>query len=312
MRVLVTGGGGFIGRHLVKKLLGVGGFEVTVLDNGSNCPEDWAVRGAHPVRADVRDYVAVRNAVKNHGLVIHLAAKTSVSESEKDGGETDEVNVGGSLNVAKACVENGVSGLIAMSSAAVYGEGSRDVPAGEGAPTRPISAYGRSKLGMEGAVREFSDRHGLDSIIFRPFNVYGRGQSGACAGVIKRFSESARDKKPARILGDGTQTRDFVHVDDVVGAVAAAIPRLAGENASVYNIGSGRSITVNGLAGMVFSIFKSELRVSFHDAPRHDIRFSRADIAKLEKKLRYSPRRGLREGIAGTFAEADRAVPGSS
>ena len=167
--------------------------------------------------------------MKNHELVIHLAAKTSVSDSNEYPENVMDVNVNGSLNVLESCKNCNISKFIVISPAAVYGEGTETKPHSEDTPTNPISVYGKSKLKMENEVKEFSRTSNLDSIILRLFNVYGEGQSDIYAGVIKKFVNSAQNSKPVVIYGEGNQTRDFIHIDDVVEYIARAIKNIDGK-----------------------------------------------------------------------------------
>ncbi len=230
MKIFITGGGGFIGRHLAKFLL-EGKFEITIFDDLSNCTKEMieSIGNVNFVKGDIRDYELLKKSMKNHELVIHLAAKTSVSDSNEYQENIMDVNVNGSQNVLKSCKNCNISKFIAISSAAVYGEGIETISHTESTPTNPISVYGKSKLEMENKVQEFSRTSNLDSIIFRLFNVYGEGQSDVYAGVIKKFVNNARQNKPVIIYGKGDQTRDFIHVNDVVEYIARAIKNINGK-----------------------------------------------------------------------------------
>ena len=199
MKILITGGGGFIGKHLIKKLL-ENRNKITVFDNESNCSKKDVqfIKNVNFQKGDIRNYEVVKNITKNHDLIIHLAAKVSISDSAEHNNEMHEINVTGSLNIVKSCVENNISKIIVMSSAAVYGEGKKNILNDENTLVNPISAYGKSKLEMEKIIKEFSKNYNLNSIIFRLFNVYGEGQSDAYAGVIKKFISSAKNNMPIK------------------------------------------------------------------------------------------------------------------
>jgi len=310
MRVFITGGMGFIGRHLAGHLL-AGGHHVTVYDNMSNrprdAPEDPA--GARFVEGDILDLELLSDAMKGHDVSVHLAAKISVSASEEDEAEISNVNVNGSLNVAEGCVKNSVPRLIVMSSATVYGQADRDTACTEESPKNPISAYGRSKSRMEDAVTELSERSGLSLTIMRLFNAYGPGQSDAYAGVIQRFADCARRNLPVRIFGDGEQTRDFVHVDDIARIMEAAIAKNPDAKTSVYNIGTGKPVTINELARLVFATLGKSPKITHGGQAEGDIRFSCADVSRLKNQMGYVPETELTDGIRGILSRMPQTGP---
>ena len=229
----------------------------------------------------------IQNAVKDQDIVIHLAAKISVSESIKNPAETFQVNVDGTRNVLVACEKNHVKKLIAASSAAVYGEGSLDVKSTEKSETNPISPYGKSKVKMEQEIREFESKHDIDCIILRFFNIYGIGQSPEYAGVITKFMERITQEKPLEIFGDGLQTRDFVTIDDVISSIHNAISH---GKSGTYNIASGETVTIKELAELMVSISGKKLEIQHTTALKGDIRNSQADISLAKKVLEYSPK----------------------
>ena len=192
MKVLVTGGAGFIGKYLVRSLLEKD-YSVTIFDNISNSTKDSLSSlvdiGAKVIEGDIIKSVEILNAVKDQDIVIHLAAKISVSESISNPSETFQVNVDGTRNVLAACEKNYVKKLIVSSSAAVYGESSSNVKLNERSKTNPISPYGESKVKMEQEIREFDSKHSINCIILRFFNIYGICQSSEYAGVITKFIE---------------------------------------------------------------------------------------------------------------------------
>lgn len=302
MKIFITGGGGFVGRHLTKYLL-KNKFEITVFDDLSNCTQESieSIGKVNFVRGDIRDYEFLEKSMKNQELVIHLAAKTSVSESKENQESVMNVNVNGSLNVIKSCNNCNISKIIVISSAAVYGEGMKGKPHDENSSTNPISVYGKSKLEMENIIREFSKTTNLNSIILRLFNVYGKGQSDVYAGVIKKFVNSAQNSKPVVIYGKGDQTRDFIHVNDVVEYIARAIKNINGKKAEIFNIGTGKVISIKQLAKDIFSIFKKNLVINYSEQIEGNIKFSSTKIDKSEKMLDYYPKIGLEEGISKTF-----------
>jgi len=296
----VTGGAGFIGRHLVKSLLEKN-YEVTIFDNFSNSSEDMIFDllddGAKLVKGDITVQDEVSNAISGHDVVIHLAAKNSVKESIKFPKKTFSANVDGTKNVLNACVEHDIKNIIAASSAAVYGEPKNSkILISEGDTTNPTSPYGESKLKMEQLIQSFSKKHNLNSIILRIFNVYGKGQSPEYAGVITKFLEKITKNEPLEIFGDGVQTREFVSIDDVVDAINLTISNIQGK-LDVYNIASGKSISINDLANLMILISGKDLKIIHHPQGKGEVRFSQADISLSKKELGFSPKIGLEQGI---------------
>ncbi len=290
MKVLVTGGAGFIGKYLVRSLLEKDD-SVTIFDNVSNSTKDSISSlvdiGAKVIEGDITKPLNILNITKDQDVIIHLAAKISVSESIKNPAETFQVNVNGTKNVLAACEKNHVKKLIVSSSAAVYGEGAPDVKLTEESKTNPISPYGESKLKMEQEIKEFESKHDIDCIILRFFNIYGIGQSSEYAGVITKFMERITQEKPLEIFGDGLQTRDFVAIDDVVSSIHNAISY---GKSGTYNISSGRIITIKKLAELMVSISGKKLEIQHTAALKGDIRNSQADISLAKNDLGYSPK----------------------
>ena len=290
MRVLVTGGAGFIGRHLVGSLLEKD-YIVTIFDNFSNSTKEsissLVEMGAKIIEGDITKPLEIINAVKDQEVLIHLAAKISVSESISNPLETFRVNVNGTRNVLAACKENHVKKLIAASSAAVYGEGSPDAKLTEESETKPISPYGESKVMMEQEIREFESKHGISCVILRFFNIFGVGQSKEYAGVISKFVEKISQEKPLEIFGNGMQTRDFVSIEDVVKSIHNSI---LNDKSGTYNIASGKAVTINELADQMIFLSEKKLEKLYIAVKKGDIRYSHADISKAKKEIWYSPK----------------------
>ena len=297
MKVLVTGGAGFIGKYLVKSLLEKK-YSVTIFDNFSNSTKNsirFLVKmGADVIEGDITKLQDLLNAIKDHEIVIHLAAKISVSESINNPTETFRINVNGTNNVLIACEKNGVKKLITASSAAVYGESSPDVKLMEESPMKPISPYGESKVKMEQKIREFALKDNIDCTILRFFNIYGIGQSSEYAGVITKFIEKIRENKPIKIFGNGLQTRDFVAIHDVINAIHNA---LSYNKSGIFNIASGRITTIKDLAEQMILLSGKKLETQFLPEKHGDIKYSQADITRAKIYLTYSPKFELREGI---------------
>lgn len=248
MKALVSGGAGFIGSHLVDALIARGD-TVTVIDNlstgrGENIADAMA-RGAHLIPADVTDLAAVERVCRNlrPDRVFHLAAQVDVRVSVTDPGMDVRVNVEGTVNLLEAARKASVGGFVLASSCAVYGEPETGrVPLDEAAPLRPGSPYGQAKLTAEGYVALYRDLHGLAAASLRFGNVYGPRQGAVGeAGVVAIFCRELIQGGRPVVFGDGMQTRDFVYVSDVVGALMATSDRCAvGE----FNVGTGRETSV--------------------------------------------------------------------
>ena len=307
--VLVTGGAGFIGSHLVERLLKEG-FEVVVLDNLSTgslenlelCLENENFRF---VKGSIIDEQMVRDALKDVEAVFHLAAITSVPYSVEYPDVTREVNVDGTRKLLEECLSAGVERFIYVSSCAVYGE-PEYLPIDEEHPARPVSPYAESKLEAERLCREFQKAYGLKTTIVRPFNVYGpRMKGGRYGGVIARFIERLRLNKPPIIYGDGTQTRDFVHVWDIVNALMLTLnnQKAMGE---IFNVASGAATSIGQLAKLVMELSGVDgLKPLYQPARSGDIKHSYADISKAKARLGYEPKISLREGVATLFRQAE-------
>lgn len=295
MNVIILGGAGFIGKHLAKSLLNRG-FFVTIFDNFSNSTKNSTTSlvnsGARIIEGDITNLQSIINATKKQDYVIHLAAKISVEDSIKNPSETFHINVEGTKNVLKACKENHITKLIVASSAAVYGESMKDTKLSEESKTSPISPYGQSKAIMEQEIKKFAAKHEIKCVILRFFNVYGVGQSNEYAGVITKFIKNIADDKPLEIFGTGMQTRDFVAVQDVVEAIHNAM--INGQS-KIYNIASGKAITVKELAETMISLSNKKLDIKYLQAKEGDIMYSEADISLAKKELGYKPKHDLNE-----------------
>lgn len=301
-RVLVTGGAGFIGSNIVDRLL-TEGLEVVVLDDLrsgllENINQHFSKGDFRFVRGDVRDSGLVRDLVRDVDAVVHLAALISVPESIQDPVLTNDVNVIGTLNLLKACLNSNVRRFVYSSSCAIYGN-ARALPVKENCLPRPTSPYGVSKLAAENYVSVFHKTFGLETVCLRYFNVFGPRQiCNQYGGVIILFINCLAENRPLTIFGDGNQTRDFVHVQDVVEANVLALKssRLAGE---VFNIGTGKPTKINQLADMLLEITGKPLHKIVHLKPRKgDIKYSFADISKAKGKLKYKPRILLKDGLS--------------
>lgn len=300
--ILVTGGAGFIGSHIVDRLL-TDGFEVTVIDNLTtgrleNVANHQGRKDFHFIKSDIRKFDLVKGILRDVDAVFHEAALVGTTCSVENPVLTNEVNVTGTLNLLKACVDSDVKRFIYASSAAVYGK-TETLPHHEGLAPRPISPYGASKAAAENYVRVFSDVYGLETVCLRYFNVYGPRQTcGPYSGVITVFINRLLGNQPPIIYGDGEQTRDFIHVRDVVDASMLALARKSAVG-EVFNVATGVAATVNRLASALQEIMdKTTLKPVYVNPRMGDIRHSYADISRARRVLGYNPKVSLKEGLA--------------
>jgi len=309
-RFLVTGGAGFIGSHLVDRLISKG-FDVFVLDDFSsgsrkNLRSHIGKSNFRLIKGDIRNKTITRRALENVDAVFHLAAIVNVDFSVKNPLHVNEVNVKGTLNLLEGCLKSKVKQFICVSSCAVYGE-PEYLPIDELHPTKPLSPYGVSKLAAEHYCQVFYKIHGLKTVILRYFNVYGPRQSkGPYSGVIVKFIEQLKQKKSPVIFGDGTQTRDFVYVDDVVDAALNILncKKCAGD---IINVGSGKETSIKELYNILLRMFGMRNVKPEYGSPRAgDIKRSYADLSKAEKLLGYKPKFSLEDGLKKLLAEQDK------
>ncbi len=297
----MTGGAGFIGRYCVKSFLEKN-YQVTIFDNFSNSSEDMISDllddGANLIKGDITVQEQVSKAISGHDIVIHLAAKNSVEDSIKFPEQTFATNIDGTKNILDSCVKHDIKNIIAASSAAVYDEPENPtLPISESHKTNPSSPYGDSKLKMEESIQSLSKKHNLNSIILRIFNVYGIGQTSEYAGVITKFLEKISKNESLEIFGDGLQTRDFVSIYDVGDAINLSISNMGEKRGNVYNIASGKSISIIDLAKLILLISKKNLEIIHSPLKNRDIRFSQANIDLAKKELGFFPKIELKQGI---------------
>lgn len=299
MKIFVTGGAGFIGGHLVNSLLG-GGHQVTIYDNFKNSSKSkinhLLRKGASLVEGDVTDYNYLSKSIRGFDYAIHLAAEIDVQESIKSPERTHHVNVTGTVNLLRSCVVQKVPNVVAASSAAVFGN-AKELPLSENSKTEPISPYSASKVAVESYMQAFSHSYDLNCITLRFFNVYGEGQSKEYAGVITKFMEGIANNKPLQIFGDGSNTRDFLSVDDAVQSIRNAILKIKGKKGNFYNIGSGKYVTMEDLANLIISISGKNLSIVYKKPKKGDIQHSQTSIWLARRDLGYTPKIGLREGL---------------
>lgn len=299
---LVTGGGGFIGSHLARALVQRGD-HVRVLDNGETGGKHRladVMDSIEWVDGDIRDRSVVERACAGVDTIFHHAAIASVPRSVEQPQMANDVNVNGTLNILAAATVSGVRRVVFASSSAVYGD-SPETPKHESLPAAPTSPYGVQKLAAEMYVSMWPQLYGIETVSLRYFNVYGPGQNPQSdyAAVIPRFIAAAIAGVPITIHGSGEQSRDFININDVI-----AINLLAATNASavgaVFNVGTGRSVTVLALVDQIERALGRRVEVHHGPARPGDILESVADITRLRSTLGYEPRVSFAVGIAST------------
>jgi UDP-glucose 4-epimerase len=296
---LVTGGAGFIGSHIVDELVRRGE-RVRVLDNFSTGRPDnlrAAIGAIELIEGDIREWETVRRAVEGVDYVLHQAAIVSVPQSMNDPITTHAVNVDGALNLLLAARQFNVKRVVLASSCAVYGDND-DLPLKECSITHPLSPYAASKLAGEVYGQTLYRAYGLPTVCLRYFNVYGPRQNpdGDYAAVIPKFARRFAAGQAPIVYGDGLQTRDFVHVDDVVRANLLACER-AEAIGQVFNIASGRSVSLLELIEGFNQLTGARLAPQ-HEAPRDgDIKHSCGDGEAIAATLGFKPAVSLLEGL---------------
>jgi UDP-glucose 4-epimerase len=294
-KALVTGGAGFIGSHLVERLLR-DGLQVTVLDNLSTGKRTNLPPEADLVLGDVRDIAIVTAVVSGVDIVFHLAARVSIRASVEHFWEDAETNLVGTLNVLRACVSRKAKKLVYASSMAVYADAPQPVPVSEDYATAPASPYGVSKLASERYAMLVAAQSGFDVVALRYFNTYGPRQTFTpYVGVITIFIQRLLRGEPPVIFGDGEQCRDFVHVGDIVDAsVRAMTSNVSGE---VLNVGSGQGTSVNRIAALLCERLAPETVPQHIAAHPGELRNSIANIDKARRLLGYEPQGRLEDRI---------------
>jgi UDP-glucose 4-epimerase len=289
MRALVTGGAGFIGRHVVRTLLGRG-LEVTVLDDLSVGSADALPRGVRLVRGDVRDPAAVADALMGADYLFHLAAVVSVRASMEGFVRDADVNVLGTLRVLEGLRGREVRKAVLASSMAVYAEPEGGAPLSEDARTEPVSPYGVAKLAAERYWQLLCPVAGVEGTVLRYFNTYGPGQTPSpYVGVITHFLDRIRRGRPPLVYGDGGQRRDFVHVEDVAAATAAVLDHPVG--GQTFNVGTGSGTSVATIARGLLDQLAPDLEPRHTDAVPGELHNAVADISAARGALGYRPSR---------------------
>lgn len=297
MAVLVTGGAGFIGSHIVDKLIEKG-YDVCIVDNLLSGNIENVNPKARFYKIDIRDNL--ENIFKENKIeyCIHQAAQVSVSKSMEDPILDCSINILGTLNLLGFCAKYKVKKFIYASSAAVYGE-PQYLPINENHPKKPTSFYGISKLTAEKYVEIFANMYGFEYVIFRYSNVYGPRQDPfGEGGVVSIFCERMQNGKDVMIFGDGSQTRDFIFVEDVAEANCLA---LESPIKGTFNLSTNRSVSVNELFRIISSLTGYQKSPVYTNERPGDIKHSTLDNGLLENVLSWTPKYLLREGLEKTI-----------
>ena len=312
MRILVTGGAGFIGGHLAESFL-ADGHDVTVLDNLEPFYAEGIKRHTLDVHrevadagdveyrfveGDVRDPETVRELVADADVVVHQAAQAGVRESVDNPRKVTDINVSGTVNLLEASKKADVDRMILASSSSVYGK-PHSLPYEEAHPTEPVSPYGVTKLTQEHMARVYTELHGLSTVCLRYFTVYGPRMRPNMA--ISNFVSRCVNGEPPVIYGDGQQTRDFTYVADVVDANRTLLESDAADG-DVLNIGSSDNISIQELAETVRDQLAPELEIEYEPAREADAEHTHASVEKAGELIGYEPSRTIAEGV-GEFIE---------
>jgi nucleoside-diphosphate-sugar epimerase len=307
-KVLVTGGGGFIGSHLVERVLR-DGLDARVLDNfatGHRVNLAAVEADVELIEGDIQSYERVHNAVRGCEVVFHLAALPSVPRSIQDPLTSTASNVTGTLNVLLASRDEGVRRVVFSSSSSVYGP-QREYPQREDAAARPISPYGVSKLAAEGYCRAFTQVYGLETVALRYFNVFGPRQDplSQYSAVIPKFITAVLEGERPVIFGDGEQSRDFTYVDNTVEGtlLASTADGVAGDT---FNLACGEATTLNQLLDHIREISAKDVEAIYEERQPGDLQRSQADISRAREALGYQPEVDIRAGLEKTFVHHTR------
>lgn len=305
MRILVTGGAGFLGRILANRLQGLG-HHVHVLDDLSAGDMSFLDQGVGFTRGDVRTKPTLWKQLQNIDCVYHLAARVSVPESILYPREYNAVNVGGTVALMEAMRDTGVKRVIFASSGAIYGE-QNAARLSENLPAHPTSPYAVSKLSAEYYVRTIGQLWGIETVVLRIFNAYGPNQPVAATHppVIPQFLRQVKGGGTLTIFGSGQQVRDFVYLDDVVQALLAAATA-PDANGQIINIGSGVGVSINELLNTCVTLLQRRPQVLYINSESSGVSHLVADIGRAQHILNYVPQVQLAEGLRRTLNDDRR------
>lgn len=293
MKMLITGGAGFVGSHLCDKYAREG-HEIVCLDTGNLSNVENLRKTGHITvycSGDITDASYINNLIGfgNYDAIIHLAAQIRVDRAIKDPVSTWKVNVNGTFNLLEAARINNVKKFLFASSSEVYGS-AQYVPINESHPLGSDSIYGASKIAGDRLCNAYAETYGMDIGILRPFNIYGPRQT---AGVAAIFIDKVLKGESPTIQGDGSQSRDYIYIDDIVSAYDCM---LKSNHPGTVNFGTGTDTTVKNLAESIINMCKKDIKPEYRDAPPNTTMSLVADISKA-KKLGWEPKYSLEDGI---------------
>lgn len=299
MKILVTGGAGFIGSNIVDALI-ENGHEVAIIDNLSTGKEENINPKASFSNVDITDFEALESVFQSFKpeIVFHVAAQIDVRKSMEDSSFDAEVNVVGSVNLFSLCVQYGIKRIVFSSTGgALYGE-PEELPAKEDSPIQPLSPYGVSKYCAEQYLNYFKRLYGIERVILRYGNVYGPRQDPLGeAGVIAIFTNKILKGESPTVFGDGNQTRDYVFIEDVVRANVLALEGKEG----IYNIGTGKETSVNRLIEIFLDVLGKEVKLEYAPQRIGEVYRISLDCERAKRELGFVPKYPLAEGIIKTI-----------
>jgi len=298
MKIIVTGGAGFVGSHLIELLVEKKHYPIIIdnLNSGlySNIKKFVDSKKAKFIKCDIRNSKKIMQLPKSDA-VIHLAAIASVVESINNPVFVNDVNVNGTLNILEFCRKKKIKKFVFTSSAAIYGNYENKIS--ETSPTIPSTVYGSTKLTGEQYCRIYSDLFGINITILRPFNIYGPRQNDTYAGVISKFIDRFNENKSPIIYGNGKQTRDFIHVEDVIQAFYSAL-KFDKKKFGFYNLATGKSTSINELAKIfLLATKKSKLKPIHKKLIPGVVVFNSTVPNKLKQDLNFKSTIRLQDGI---------------
>lgn len=300
MKVLVTGGAGFIGSHLIKELQKHSA-EIVILDNFSTGSKKNLPPQVEIFEADICDESAVAKvlAAGKFEAIVHLAGQTTVAESIKNPQLDAQINILGTINLLEAARRYPVKKIIFASTAAVYGN-SAELPIKENQPTKPMSFYALSKLSAENYFKLYQKFFGVNYVILRFANVYGERQSSQNeGGVISIFAQQVSAGEKLKIFGDGEQTRDFIHAADIARAIFQALTTQ--NDNEIFNVSTQTSTTLNELVAAFEKVSGRKILVEYEPAREGEIRHSQLSNVRAFEKLKWQPKISLSEGLTRTL-----------